>query len=407
MKKNSIQNKVYVALPAMDEADYLPAFIECIRNQSFQNFSLVVCVNQPENWWDMEDKLSICNNNKDSIQYLSTIQDLDIHVIDKSSKGNGWKGKKYGVGWARKVVMDYSAEKAEESDIILCLDADTTFRPDYFASIIQAFKQNPKAVALSNPYYHLLTGDETKDRAILHYEIYMRYFVLNMWRIESPYSFTAVGSAIALPVSAYRSIGGITPHKSGEDFYFLQKLRKFGEIICWNKEKVYPAARYSDRVGFGTGPAMIKGREGDWNSYPIYPFEYYDEVKSTYDLFPDLFEQDFKTPMDVFNLEKFGEQDIWTLLRKNFKQKDKFVRACHHKLDGFRVFQFLKWRNSENKLTDEENFIRFFNKFYSEKKASLSFDLTKFSLEKSSIEDLNVLRDLLVEIEEGYQKKHI
>lgn len=404
MKKNSIQNKVYVALPAMDEAHYLPAFIECIRNQSFQNFSLAVCVNQPENWWEMEDKFSICQNNKDSIEYLKTINDLDIHIIDKSSKGDGWKGKKHGVGWARKVVMDYCAAKAEDSDIILCLDADTTFRPDYFDSIIQTFKQNPKAVALSNPYYHLLTGDETKDRAILHYEIYMRYFVLNMYRIESPYSFTAVGSAIALPVSAYRSIGGITPHKSGEDFYFLQRLRKFGEIVRWNKEKVYPAARYSDRVGFGTGPAMIKGRDGDWNSYPIFPFEYYDEVKSTYDLFPDLFEKDIKTPMDVFNLEKFGEKDIWTLLRENFKQKDKFVRACHNKLDGFRVFQFLKWRNSENKLTDDENFNRFFDKFYPERLSSLSFDLKMLSLEKSSVKDLDELRDLLVEIEEGYQR---
>lgn len=404
MKKNSIQNKIYVALPAMNEADYLPAFIECIKNQSFRNFSLAVCVNQPENWWEMEDKLTICQNNKDSIEYLHTINDLDIHIIDKSSKGNGWKGKKYGVGWARKVVMDYCASKADSSDIIICLDADTTFRPDYFSSVIQTFKQNPNVVALSNPYYHLLTGDETKDRAILHYEIYMRYFALNMWRIGSPYSFTAVGSAIALPVSAYKAIEGITPHKSGEDFYFLQKLRKYGEIICWNREKVYPAARYSDRVGFGTGPAMIKGREGDWNSYPIYPIAFYDEVKSTYDLFPVLFERNLETPMDIFNQEKFGEKDIWNLLRENFKQKEKFVRACHNKLDGFRVFQFLKWRNSENKLTDEENFNLFFDKFYPERLSSLSFDLKTLSFEKSSVKDLDELRDLLVKIEEGYQR---
>ena len=146
MKKNNIQNKVYVALPAMDEADYLPAFIECIRNQSFQDFLLVVCVNQPENWWEMEDKLSICQNNKNSIEYLHTINDLNMHIIDRSSTGNGWKGKKYGVGWARKVVMDYCAEKADSSDIIISLDADTTFGSDYFSSIIQTFKQHPKAV---------------------------------------------------------------------------------------------------------------------------------------------------------------------------------------------------------------------------------------------------------------------
>ncbi len=93
-------------------------------------------------------------------------------------------------------------------------------------------------------------------------------------------SFTAIGSAMALPVKSYRAIGGMTPHKSGEDFYFLQKLRKFGKVLTWNKEKVYPEARYSDRVFFGTGPAMIKGRDGDWSSYPIYPFELFDEIKA-------------------------------------------------------------------------------------------------------------------------------
>ncbi len=295
MKKNKIPNKIYVALPAMDEADYLPEFIECLRNQSFRNFVVVVCVNQPDNWWEDEDRISICQNNNQSIKFIESIRDIDIQLIDKSSKGNGWTGKNFGVGWARKTIMDQISIEAEESDIIISLDADTTFASDYFSSVLQNFLHHPKTVAISGPYYHELTGDEAKDRAILRYEIYMRYFAINMWRIGSPYSFTAIGSAIALPVSSYKAIVGITPHKSGEDFYLLQKLRKYGQIVYWNKEKVYPAARYSERVGFGTGPAMIKGREGDWNSYPIYPFEYFDEVKLTYELFPILFKRDAET----------------------------------------------------------------------------------------------------------------
>ncbi len=99
--------------------------------------------------------------------------------------------------------------------------------PVIFNRLLNTFKHHPDAVALSVPYYHNLTGDEEKDRAILRYEIYMRYYAINLWRIGSPYNFTAVGSAMALPVWAYRAIGGITPHKSGEDFYFIQKLRKY------------------------------------------------------------------------------------------------------------------------------------------------------------------------------------
>ncbi|MCD4729714.1 MAG: glycosyltransferase [Bacteroidales bacterium] len=404
MKKNKIPNKVYVALPAMDEADYLSEFIECLRNQSFRNFIIVVCVNQPDDWWEDEDRILICQNNKQSIEFLNTINDLDIQLIDRSSTGKGWKGKRHGVGWARKTIMDQIANEAEESDIIISLDADTTFGPDYFSSVIGNFKNHPQSVAISIPYYHELTGDAEKDRAILRYEIYMRYFAINMWRIGSPYSFTAIGSAIALPVLSYKTIGGITPHKSGEDFYFLQKLKKFGNIICWNEDKVYPAARYSERVGFGTGPAMIKGREGDWNSYPIYPFPYFDEVELTYDLFTILFKKDVETPMDTFNEEKFGDKQIWSLLRENFKQEEKFVRACHHKLDGFRVFQYLKWRNPENKLTDEEKLIRFLEKFYPERSASLGFDFNKLIFAETSVKNLDELRNMLVEIEVGYQK---
>ncbi len=404
MIKSRLKNKVYIALPSMDEADYLPAFIVCARNQSYSNFSLVVCVNQPDDWWEDDKQVAKCQNNERSVQFLNSINDLDIHVIDRCSKGKGWKGKKYGVGWARKSVMDYIATLAQKPDIIISLDADTTFGPDYINSVVENINNHPTTVAFSIPYYHKLTGDKTKDRSILHYEIYMRYFAINMWRIGSPYSFTAVGSAIALPISSYKAIGGITPHKSGEDFYFLQKLRKFGKVSYWNKEKVYPAARYSDRVGFGTGPAMIKGKEGDWDSYPIYPFEYYDEVKSTYDLFPVLFNRDTETPMDKFNEEKFGDSQIWTLLRENFKQEERFIQACHQKLDGFRVFQYLKWRNSENTLTDENNLVLFFNKFYPERLASLGFDLNELFFTETSIENLDKLRNVLIEIEEGYQR---
>lgn len=257
-----------------------------------------------------------------------------------------------------------------------------------------------------------MTGNEEKDRAILRYEIYLRYYAINLWRIGSPYSFTAIGSAIALPVKSYKKIGGITPHKSGEDFYFLQNLRKTGKVLTWNKEKVYPAARFSGRVAFGTGPAMMKGKEVDWSGYPIYPFKYFDEIKKTYDLFPFLYKENLQTPMDNFIFDKFGQQNIWQPLRKNYKKKETFIRACQHKIDGFRIFQYLKSRNMENKGnkgnkgnrdSDESNLIRFFTKFYPEKLNILPFEVSELSIASTSVENLDKLRYLLMEIEKGFQ----
>lgn len=400
---NSDLPTVYIALPAINELEFLPMVIDCIREQSFRNYKLVVCVNQPDAWWQDADKRSICDNNAATIDYLERLNNPKIEVIDKSSKGRGWTPKRNGVGWARKTLMDNIAAQAKSSDLIISIDADTYYGPDYFKSVLEKFSKNKHAIALSVPYYHRLTGDEQKDRAILRYEIYMRYFAINLWRIKSPYSFTAIGSAIALPVSAYKAIGGITPHKSGEDFYFLQKLRKYGRVLMWNKEKVFPAARYSDRVGFGTGPAMIKGKDGDWESYPIYPFEFFDEVEATHNLFPELFLKDVQTPMDIFFQKKFGADSIWQALRGNFKTQDKFVKACHHKVDAFRVFQYLKWRNQERKFDDEENLIRFLLEFYPEKSSSLDFDLKKIIFAETNTASMNELRDMLMEIEESFQ----
>jgi glycosyltransferase involved in cell wall biosynthesis len=398
--------KIHIALPAMNELENMEHFIHCCKNQTYQNFKLVICINQPDDWWEKENKLSICRNNTLSIEFLKKIKDFPIEIIDRSNKGKGWTSKDFGVGWARKTVMDSIKTEANDHDIIISLDADTRFNPDYFSSILENFQKHPEAVALSVPYHHELTGDEEKDRAILRYEIYMRYYAINLWRIGSPYSFTAIGSAMALPVKSYRAIGGMTPHKSGEDFYFLQKLRKFGPVLTWNKEKVYPEARYSDRVFFGTGPAMIKGRDGDWSSYPIYPFELFDEIRETYDLLPDLFLKDLSTPMDDFIEEKFANQNIWQPLRENFKTREQYVKACHHKIDGLRILQFLKWRNSNGIKSDEENLARWFGKFHPQYLKQLNFDFSKFAFLANSISELNLLRNILAAIEEEYQKKH-
>jgi glycosyltransferase involved in cell wall biosynthesis len=274
--------KLYIALPAINELEYIGSTIDCIRKQKgCPEFEVFVCVNQPEQSSGTSQQDSAENeiylNNQRTLEYLRSVKDIPLTVIDRSSKGKGWKGKEGGVGWARKITIDaivarviktkqekFHAEDAEEiakdteiksrfrlyegEDIIISLDADTVFGEKYFASIADVFSGNPDAVGLSVPYYHQLTEDDVLNRAILRYEIYMRHYMINLLRIGSPYSFTALGSAIALPVKACRAIGGLTPKKSGEDFYFLQKLCKFGKVMINNDERVEPAARFSDRV---------------------------------------------------------------------------------------------------------------------------------------------------------------
>ncbi len=401
----------HLAIPAMNEADYLPDTMGCIQAQQFFSAKpevyLWVCVNQPESYREEKEKLHICENNRKTLAYLQNYPTKNLTVIDRSSPGKGWKGKDHGVGMARKVLMDGIAEVAMPQDIIVSMDADSYYGPAYLSSVLDIFTRNPDVVALSNPYYHSLTGDETLDRAMLRYEIYMRYYAINMWRIGSPYSFTALGSAIALPVWAHRKIGGMTAKKSGEDFYLLQKLRKTGNIINHNTEKVYPGTRYSDRVFFGTGPALIKGSKGLWDSYPIYNHDLFDQVKDTYDIFPALFGENCATPMDAFLKNIFPGADVFGPLRKNASNEKQFVKACHHKIDGLRVLQFLKSTQADLANRDEDNLYRFLTEFYPEALADkphwLASDWQNLDFSQSPIAFLDKIRNFLVETETKYQ----
>ncbi len=417
---NQQPGAIHVALPAMNEADYLPGTFECLFNQSNRSFHLWVCVNQPDRWWDDPDKIETCKNNRETLNYLSRIKNDRLHVIDRSSKGKGWNQKAHGVGQARKVIMDNINEFADEYDIILSLDADTAFHADYLESVKTIFARHPQAVALSNPYYHELSGDEALDRSMLRYEIYMRHYAINMWRIDSPYSFTALGSAIGLPVWAYRKVGGITAKKSGEDFYFLQKLRKTGWICNHNTEKVYPGTRYSDRVFFGTGRALIKGRNGDWESYPIYDHRLFEEVKTTYELFPQLYQRKIQTPMSVFLETQFRDPDPFEALRKNTATEEQFVAACHQKIDGLRVLQFMKSETKKAPRNDEAALLRFFDAFYpqilegnpignSENLLSETelTELQELQFETADINLLNKIRNILQDIETAYQQNDL
>lgn len=395
---------VHIALPLMDELENIGLLLQNLNNQTYTHFRLYVCVNQPDDWWRSETRRAICERNIRTLHYLNENSGPNTVIIDKCSPGEGWKGKNYGIGWARKTIMDYIAGKAGSNDIILSLDADTLFSDEYLQSIMENIVLNNKVAGLSVPYYHNLTGNDSLDRAILRYEIYMRNYSINMFRIANPYCFTALGSAIALPVWAYRAVGGITPKLSGEDFYFLQKLTKYGKIVHWNNQMVFPAARLSDRVLFGTGPALIKGIGGEWESYPVYTTEQFDAVHQTSLLYAKLFRSDVSTPMDNFLVDKFGELP-WLKLRSNSTSVDGFVKLCHQKIDGLRILQFLKENRPAIEISDEVALLRLLkNPSFDSYLIDYKFDTLDFN--SDSIASLNCLRDILFNIENSYRRAH-
>ncbi|MDP1622430.1 MAG: glycosyltransferase family 2 protein [Bacteroidales bacterium] len=391
---------IYIALPVMDEPEHLPRLLDCLSVQSYKQFRLFICVNQPEAWWDDPVKCTACKNNRATLHLLHGWSGFDITVIDRTSTGHGWTGKQHGIGYARKTLMDQINIVANPEDIIVSMDADTVFSENYLWSVAENFQKHPGSAALAVPYFHKTPPDGDVARAMLRYEIYMRHYFLNLARIGSPYAFTALGSAMAFPVWAYRAIGGMTPKLSGEDFYLLQKLRKYGHVLLWNDELVYPESRYSDRVFFGTGPAMIKGAAGDWTSYPIYPMTLFDEILETYQLLPNIFVQSLDTRVVRFIATTFREADPLQPLRLNHKKPAQFIRAFHEKFDGLRILQYLKTTWESDPGNDEVNLLEFLTRCYPpEEFAQLQVDRDSFSFSRSPVDVLEKIRMFLFQKE--------
>lgn len=398
---------LFVAIPALNELDYLAKTLQALEKQQTKvSFSVYVCVNQPDSWWEQADKKDICDNNKQLLFKLRRRHyGFPLHIIDKSSPGKGWDDKNFGVGWARKTLFDKILDIAESEDILVSMDADTVFSEHYLNSLAKNFEQHPQQQVVSVPYYHPLTEDEAANRAILRYEIYMRNCLLNFYRIGCPYNFTAIGSAIAVKIKALQKINGITPMKSGEDFYLLQKLRKMSPISNWNDEMVYPAARFSDRVFFGTGPAMIKGSQGVWDSYPIYHYSLFDEVKKTYDLIDRLYTEDLSTSFIAFLKEQFKTEDLWTPLRQNVKDLAHFRHAFHEKADGLRVLQFLKTEQAKLNIPDEQSLKENWPLIFST--VPPEFLKEDFSFDKMNTNQLKEIREIFFEEEMKLRKNKI
>lgn len=393
---------LHVAIPAIDELDHLPVTLDNLAAQRVDYpFTVYVCVNQPESWWNNPDKIDVCQNNQQLIKFIRNYPKLPVEIIDKSSLGNGWGDKNHGVGWARRTLFDHILSVATAEDVIVSLDADTCVKPEYLQSIGENF-ENRTLTAVSLPYYHRLTDDNAANRAILRYEIYMRSYLINLYGISSPYNFTAVGSAIAVRVEALRKIGNITPMKSGEDFYLLQKLRKMAPISNWNAQAVYPAARFSARVYFGTGPAMIKGNEGHWESYPIYHYSLFSSIKDTYLQLAKLYTEDFETPFLQFLKEQYRDDKLWVPIRQNSKTLERFERAFHEKADGLRILQYLKEVNPTQGKTDSvalrENMMHFFDGTIPD------FMPEGYELSDLTIEQLDIIRNMLFEKEMQLRK---
>jgi hypothetical protein len=171
-------------------------------------------------------------------------------------------GHQTGAGLPRKLGMEEAIchFKGNKTGIIVSLDADCFVATSYLKEIYRNFKEyglSSATIEFHHPVEHLDASDPLRI-ATTNYEDYLRYYRLALEFCGYPYPYYTIGSAFAVTAETYLKAGGMGKQQSGEDFYFLQKVFPLGKTRFIDTTCVYPAARISDRVPFGTGPALRK-----------------------------------------------------------------------------------------------------------------------------------------------------
>ena len=253
-----------------------------------------------------------------------------------------------GVGFARKTAMDEAVRRFALIDkpdgLIIGLDADSLVAKSYFQEIVKAIL-NLSAQCFTFQFQHLYDPSvypENVIRACRLYEIYLRYYRLSLKSFNFPFAIHTIGSCFAVRAEAYIKMGGMSPRQGGEDFYFLQKAVKMCQVHEVKTPIVFPSPRVSDRVPFGTGPAVRNIIEK--GGLKVYNPELFVLLKEFYGLFPALGNASVKVQfpkavIDYMGADKFDA--VVSECRRYSSTSDAFVKRMYNHFDAFFVVRFL------------------------------------------------------------------
>ena len=352
---------LFVVIPCYNEPDLvgtLESLNACIGIDA--SIEVIVVINEPEGCAPEVSRQNV-QSYKNALMYSESVSrpDLYFHILYMEDL----PVRRAGVGLARKIGMDEALRrviKLNKLEIpIVNLDADCRCAPEYFRVVHEYFNSHPTVEGCSIAYRHRTEGLSDKHiRAIRAYEVHLESYVQGLRRAGYPFAFQTIGSAMAVRSGTYLDIGGMNTRKAGEDFYFLQKVIERGSFGEIEPILVYPSARISDRVPFGTGKAMKDFLSG---TVPVtYSSNTYRDLKALVDAVPDLVEDNdvelsFKSLPDSIRafLEGQGLRGRIQEIREHTATQQARVKRFYRWFNAFRVMKFMHFAR-DNYYSDEE-----------------------------------------------------
>ncbi len=347
---------VIIVIPCYNEPDVIDTLVnigKCERPDV--NILIVVVINSGINTGE-----AVVSQNRDTLKEVNSFAENNISesnlfvyplLFEKLPK------KHAGVGLARKIGMDLAIDHfyntGNEKGIIVSLDADCEVSPNFLTSIYNAFLHNDRLNATIQSFYHRVENNSVDvEYAVRQYEIYLHYYSDSLKKIGFPYYFHTIGSAFAVTADAYVRVGGMGRQQGGEDFYFLQKIFALGGVKELKDTFVFPLARFSDRVPFGTGPAIQKILDEPDKVLKVYSRQSFNELKKFFDLKESFFKKDdnyiishvselHSILIDFLNEDKYLEslKDC----NENCATLKSFVKRFFHHFNAFMIVKYLNY----------------------------------------------------------------
>lgn len=324
-----------------ETSDCLQQLISGIQGD---RYLIVACINRPDNhpksshWQRLNKQLinHLCQQANSVRQtakgYFLSFNCHDIWLLDFNDQpfdGN------QGVGLARKMAADSALQLIDQQAIksrwIHSTDADVVLPPDYFQVAVDT-----KYAAYSLAFQHSSHDPEINQWQTL-YDFKLRYYQQAMRFIGSPYDYIPLGSCLIVQADAYAKVRGFPIRSGGEDFYVLNKLTKTGPIAQPDKPVIQIKSRLSDRVPFGTGPALLKMKNSVKKSRFYHP-QIFADIKTWYQQLYDYYEK--KVLPDNIIINNFWNIEL--LLHKTLRQTKTAKRWQQFVIEWFDAFKLLK-----------------------------------------------------------------
>ncbi len=341
--------KAAIVIPALCEEYSLPDTLLSLEENppEFLNQTLIIVVVNNRMATASEQKAQ----NQRTLLWLQVRPGAQLNLawVDAASSGLELP-EKDGVGLARKIGFDLALARLDWSKdpLLISLDADSLVEGNYLRMVFEHFHGNSCGAAYL-PFRHQAGETAAQESAIRDYELYLRAYQFGLNWARSPYAFISIGSALACRAPAYVAAGGMKRRQAGEDFYFLQQMVKTAGVSPLAGTLVRPAARYSDRVPFGTGRTLEARVEQSKSLYLFISCGSFQVLKDWLEIV-----EMFQAEAACFLIEKavqvspvlerfLVESDFSAVWQKLQKQAtgEQFLSAWHNWFDGLKTRQLL------------------------------------------------------------------